>query len=98
MADDDLAEQGRRLTSGGWQWVGAFSEGGAISLGGSFRGVNPWEHRWEDLGVQVELEEPAYHQRERANIYRIEVSGRWVYFGATELTPGMFGFWRPTVF
>jgi hypothetical protein len=83
------------LASGSWKWVGWTVEDGAILLGGFFFGVNPWKYKWESLGPQVELEEPTYNQRYNVDIWRIKARGRWVYFAATELTPGTYGFWLP---
>src|SRR6476620_2585420 len=91
---DELQRHVRRLATGGWQWVGTSGEGDSITLG--LFGVNPWKYKWASLGMQVELEEPACRQRENVELWRIEVGGKWVYFAAVELTPGMYGFWRPT--
>jgi hypothetical protein len=96
MADDDLSDIAQRLAAGSWKWSGTSGDGQAILLGGFLRGVNPWAYKWENTGATVELEDPAYHERYSVPVIRINADGRHVYFAATELSPGVFGFWRPT--
>jgi hypothetical protein len=93
---DDLQQHGSRLAAGGWKWVGSSGDGQAIVLGGFLRGVNPWAYKWQYTGARVELEDPAYHERYSVPVIRVDADGRHVYFAATELSAGVFGFWRPT--
>ena len=60
-------------------------------------GVSVWDARWQSTCDSVELPHPIYpDQRHRFSVYELEIDGVLRRMALAELSPSVYGVYRPT--